>query len=375
MGDKNLPPSHHRLEKARRDGQAPLSRDVTRLVIFGAVFELAAGASSMVFSKLSDFITGAINAISAPLAVKGAATLWMMEQAAMMIAALAGFAALMAVVSTWPQSRFLVSPNALSKGLSRLNPAAGIKGLFGKEKLLMLVIGPAKLAILFCVLVPHLKAALPSIIQTFRISLDDFLPAVGSLIKDVEHRSLPIFLVFAVFDFELQRIMFKRNLMMDHNDMKEEYKEMEGDPHAKGHRKSIQKQLANEVAPKQTRKPNVVAVNPSRIAVALAYQPGVDDLPVIVTKGAGGRADEIRKWARANHVPMIRYVKLARILYATGREGRHIPSSAIEAVAILYQAVRDLEQSGGPAVDDRIELPEIDPRIGDRVLPGISLDS
>ncbi|KWA24783.1 hypothetical protein WT37_04320 [Burkholderia territorii] len=333
----------------------------------GTVFELVAQSASLWYEKIEGFVTQATRAVSAPSAARITIAWSIIGDAAGILASLAFFAALMAIVSTWPQSRFIISTKALSKGFEKLNPASGIKGLFGVQKLLMLVLGPMKIGVLACVLVLHVLDEVPVALQLFYMPVHSLGISVGSFYRDLEHRALAVFLVFATLDYVMQRFMFRRQLKMDHQDMKDEYKQMEGDPHAKGHRKAIAKQLVNDIRPVQTGKPNVVVVNPHHIAVALAYAPSTDALPIIVLKGTGHRADEIRKWARENRIPMIRYVKLARILYGVGREGDHIPSIAVQATAVLYQAVRDLAASGVVAIDDRIELPEIDPKIGDEM--------
>ncbi|RKP46888.1 EscU/YscU/HrcU family type III secretion system export apparatus switch protein [Trinickia fusca] len=374
MGDKNLPPTQHRLQKARRDGKVTISQDVTRLVLFGALFEVTCASSTYWYDKFSAFLTQAIAAATRPRGVSMQAAWSIIGDAASLAAALAGLAALLAIVATWPQSRFLVSTKALTHGFEKLNPASGFKQLFGTEKLLMVTIGPAKIVILAAVLYPKVREYLPPILQLFRVPLNMSALGAGLLLRSTEHLALSLFFVFAALDYYLQRLMFRRQLKMDHQDMKDEYKETEGDPHAKGYMRSMRKQFANEAPSNAPRKPNVVAVNPRRIAVGLCYEEGRDSLPLVVVRGAGARADEIRKWARENRVPMIRYVKLARILYAVGREGQYIPAVTVKAVAVLYKAVNELRASGDPAVDDRVYLPEVDPHVGEQMLPGPTLD-
>ncbi|KVU44443.1 hypothetical protein WK66_17310 [Burkholderia ubonensis] len=362
------------MQKARRDGKVTISQDITRLILFGAVFEFTYVSSTFWYGKLSGFLTQATAAATASREVSMQAAWSIIGDAALLAATLAGLSALLAIAATWPQSRFLVSTKALTRGFEKLNPAGGLKQLFGTEKLVMIAIGPAKIVILAVVLYPKVREYLPPILQLFRVPLNMSAVGAGLLLRSTAHLALSLFFLFAVLDYYLQRLMFRRQLKMDHQDMKDEYKETEGDPHAKGYMRSMRKQLANEAPSNAPRQPNVVAVNPQRIAVGLCYEEGSDSLPIVVVRGAGRRADEIRKWARENRVPMIRYVKLARILYAVGREGQVIPTATVKAVAVLYKAVNELRASGNPSVDDRLYLPEIDPHLGEQALPGPTLE-
>ncbi|WP_081058773.1 flagellar biosynthesis protein FlhB [Burkholderia cepacia] len=374
MGDKTLPPTQRRLQKARRDGKVTISQDVTRFILFGGVFEFICVSGALWYGKLSGFLMKAITAVTASQTVRMSAAWSVGSDAAVLAITLAGLSALLAIAATWPQSRFIVSTKALSHGVEKLNPAGGLKQLLGTEKIFMGAISLLKVTILVAVLYPKARDYVPSILQLSRFPLNTSALGVAQILRSTAHIALFIFLLFSVVDYYIQRLMFRRQLKMDHQDMKDEYKESEGDPHAKGYMRSIRKQFANEQPSNVSRQPNVVAVNPQRIAVGLCYEEGRDSLPIIVVRGAGRRADEIRKWARENQVPMIRYVKLARILYAVGREGQYVPTATVKAVAVLYKALIELRASGDRFVDDRVYLPEVDPRLGDQVLPGLPLE-
>jgi len=169
--------------------------------------------------------------------------------------------------------------------------------------------------------------------------------------------TLGLLLAMGIVDFALQKYFHAKKLRMSHDDIKKEYKQAEGDPHVKGHRRQLAKELLNQ-APTTPRKPvedaDMLVVNPTHYAVALYYRPGVTPLPVIHCKGQDDDALSLIERAKRAKIPVVQSVWLARTLYKVG-DGRHIPRTTLLAVAHIYQVVRQLDEITDEVI--RVEAP------------------
>ena len=135
--------------------------------------------------------------------------------------------------------------------------------------------------------------------------------------------------------------------MMSKDEVKREYKESEGDPHIKGKRKQLQKELLNDSGVSQVKRAKVLVTNPTHFAVALDYEQDRTPLPVILAKGEGPRALRMMEAAREAGVPIMRNVPLARALYHNGEENEYIPKDLIGPVAEVLRWVQSLESEKG----------------------------
>ncbi len=132
--------------------------------------------------------------------------------------------------------------------------------------------------------------------------------------------------------------------MMSMEEIKQEYKQMEGDPHMKGHRKEMAREIAMGEMVENTRKANVVVTNPTHVAVALFYEEGETPLPIVLSKGEGSIAEAIRRVAEEEGIPIMQNIPLARALLGKAQLGQYIPSEFIEPVAELLLALRRMAE-------------------------------
>ena len=150
------------------------------------------------------------------------------------------------------------------------------------------------------------------------------------------------FAVLAALDFLYTKYKYNKDHMMSIDEVKREYKEMEGDPQIKQKRKQLHQEMINQNTLSKTRKAKVLIVNPTHFAVAIDYEPGRTDLPVVLAKGQGDLARRMIKIAQEENIPVMRQPPLARALYAEGNEDEFVPRDLLIQVAEILKIVSKL---------------------------------
>ena len=145
--------------------------------------------------------------------------------------------------------------------------------------------------------------------------------------------------IVAVADYAYQKFSHKKSLMMTKQEVKEEYKQMEGDPHIKGKIKQKQRQMATQRMMQAVPSATVIVTNPTHISIAIRYEQGKDTTPVVVAKGADNVAFKIREIAKSHDIPIIENVPLARLIYKEVEIDQEIPEEMYKAVAEVLVAV------------------------------------
>ena len=245
----------------------------------------------------------------------------------------------------------LIQPKA-----QRINPASGLKRIFGAHGWIEMGKSLLKVVLLTAigwVMLSRIAAQSGALVST------DVRAAVGSLSGSL---TLTMFamagglVLIAMVDVPVQMVQLFRQLRMTKQEVKDEHKETEGNPESKNALRQRQRDFAKRSLKKAVASANVVLTNPTHFAVALRYQRGADQVPVVVAKGRGITAQAIRELAAESKVPLLEYPMLARALYYTSREGQEIRDDLYQAVATVLAFVFGLNrQFGGRA--PAIEVP------------------
>jgi len=225
------------------------------------------------------------------------------------------------------------APEAIRPDFSKVNPFAGIKRLFSRQALAELVKSLIKVGVVGWIG----YAALSSESEKILPLVDQGVPAIfkygSSITFSLLWKTGLAMAIMAALDFLFQRWEFERNLRMTRQEVKEEYKQTEGDPQVKSRIRSIQRAMARKRMMAAVPEADVVITNPTHLAVALSYRPGEVDAPVVVAKGAGHLAERIKAIASASGVPVIENKPLAQGLFKLVDVGEPIPEMLYQAVA------------------------------------------
>lgn len=240
---------------------------------------------------------------------------------------------LAAVVATFAQTRFLVTAEVLKPKWDRLSPLQGFKRLFSLRSLVEAFKGLLKITVLLYFVYSCLQDLLT---ESPRYLTADVTPACEHLLGAIFVMLMKVgvaFLALAAVDILYQWWDYERQLRMSKQEIKEEYKQTEGDPQVKGKIKELQRKMAQSRMMQQVPQSDVVVRNPTHYAVALRYHPGEDDAPVVLAKGQDELAMRIVRIAEENNISIIENVPLARALYAEVELNDPIPPTLYEAVA------------------------------------------
>lgn len=241
--------------------------------------------------------------------------------------------AICAVVATFAQTRLLVSGELLRPKFSRINPLQGIKRLFSLKSVIDALKGIIKIILLLVIIYISLE---DMVLESYKYLYTDLRAACAHLFDGAKSMVIRIaiaFIAVAALDFMYQWWDYERQLKMSKQEIKEEYKQTEGDPQVKGKIKQIQRERAQRRMMQQVPSADVVIRNPTHFAVALRYKPEQDAAPIVLAKGQDELALRIVKMAEEHKVAVIENVPLARSLYASTELDQEIPPELYGPVA------------------------------------------
>nr|WP_298166967.1 type III secretion system export apparatus subunit SctU [uncultured Pseudomonas sp.] len=358
-GEKTEQATDHKLSEARKKGEVGQSQDVHKLLICWGLIEAILALADDGMRQLQSLIELPLRRLDQPFVRTFEEVL---VQAGWMLASFSivavGLAVLLRVIGGWSQFGPLFAPKAFKLDFNRLNPVNQFKQMFSAQKLTELLTSVLKAAAICSVLYIVVKPALGVLIKLALTDLDQYWHTLADLFAQVAHATLGTLLAIAAFDFGLQKFFFLKRQRMSKEDIRNEHKQAEGDPHTKGHRKSMARQLIDQPPskpkPSRTEKADMLLVNPTHFAVALYYRPDTTPLPRILYKGQDADARELIAQAQEDGIPVIRYIWLARTLYKSD-EGSYIPRDTLQAVAQVYRLLRELDEELGEEV---IEMPD-----------------
>lgn len=363
-------PSPQRLEKAREEGQVPQSRELATFVVLmtsGATLWMMAGNLGQTMSKI---VRGGLQFDPAVARDSAYVMTQLSDQFLAAALALAPFLALVvvaALASPLLLRGWLFSTKAFMPDFKRLNPLSGIQRMFSTQGLVELVKSLAKVGLLGVVAVWLIWSNLDAI---FSLSLEEPSGAIrhmGNLIGKVFLLASGAMIFIVVLDLPYQLWSYFNKLKMSKEQLRQEAKESEGDPHVKARIRAQQREMARRRMMAEIPTADVVVTNPTHYAVALKYSEGKMGAPRVVAKGADAVAAKIRELAAEHKVPLLEAPPLARALFRHTELGDEIPATLYAAVAEVLAYVfqlRHFQQAGGAYPNAPTSLPvppELDP--------------
>ena len=246
---------------------------------------------------------------------------------------------LVGLVGNIAQVGFMFTPEVIQPKLSKINPISGFKRIFSLKSLVELVKSLMKITIVAFAVYLVVKGGLRDLIFTLDMEPLRIFFFIGSLVLKVCLTAAVIFLIIAILDYMYQRYEHEKNLRMSKEEIRNEFKQMEGDPHIKGKRKAQQRAISMNRMIHAIPEATVVVTNPTHLSIALKYKAGEFDTPVIVAKGAGTIALKIREIASEHEIPIIENKPVAQLLYKNAEIGDEIPMEVYQAVAEILALV------------------------------------
>ncbi|GAB2182553.1 flagellar biosynthesis protein FlhB [Denitratisoma sp. agr-D3] len=373
--EKTEPASSRRIEQAREEGQVPQSRELLAFMVLLATVSGMWGMSGWISHHAEAIMRHGLNfgreaAFSDRIMQTSFVTLC--EEALMLAAPIFLLSVVAAIAAPAMIGGLVFSPKALALNFGRIDPVSGIKRVISMQGLGELVKAILKSLLIGGVvwwMVRHDGETLFSLLgQSIEVGIGSFFHI---LFKAGMVLLVGVALIVAL-DVPFQLWQYYAKLRMTKEELKQEHKEQEGDPHLKAKIRAQQREMARNRMMADVPKADVVVTNPTHFSVALKYESGSMGAPVVVAKGMNEVALKIREIAGENRVPVLEAPPLARALYRHTEIGDQIPAKLYTAVAEVMAYVYQLNQylaDGGatllpPAVPEQISVPaELDPGV------------
>lgn len=333
--EKTEQPTSHKLEEARKEGNVFQSRDIATLAVLGGTFFVLSRTISGMSGRIGSFLVWILDYLGTSGTLQPDRTILMRFLATAAICALPIMltAMVIGIVAHGVQTKFLFVGKLARPKASRLNPLQGLKRMFSLRNLVELIKNIVKIVFLFVIGYSTINSSLSTIARMQNMAPANAAAALWSLIMDLVARICLAFAAIAAADFLFQRYQYRRDMMMTKQEVKEEFKMLEGNPEIKNRIRRIQREMSQRRMMQDVPKADVVIRNPTHVAVALKYDPKYASAPYVVARGLDNIALKIVETAEEAGVPSIENKPLARGLYRNVDIGQPILQEYFGAVA------------------------------------------
>ena len=335
-------------EEARRQGRVARSPEIAHAVVLLALTGVLATQGPAFVAGCRDLFTYFLGRMGAlDLTPQGIVSLQTTVAPAVLalVAPIALGALASGLAANLLQVGLHVSGQPLTPKLDRIDPFKGARRIFSPEGGVELLKALLKVAVIGWVAWGVVGSAVTTLLPATGGSGGLILEGVGRRLLSLGLRVGLALLVLAILDYGYQRWRFERSLMMSRAEMEEELKHEEGSPQVKARLRALQRQMRRRRMMTEVPKADVVVVNPTHVAVALRYERGAMQAPVVVAKGMRRLAAKIRELAETHRIPVVQDPPLARTLYKEVDVGQPIPVALFEAVARVLAHVYRLHQA------------------------------
>lgn len=351
-GEKTEEPTSKKLEDARKEGQVAKSKEIANafgLLSLFLVMKLYLGTMGIRFLELFSAVYDQIPAVvkmyngNLPNASLQVLIRSMMLRLLLILAPILLIGVAVAFVCDVVQVQWKPTTKPLKPKFSKLNPVKGFGRMFSPNSIIELIKSILKLGLIGYVVYSYLKDRISDIFLLYDITLKQAIGLIGELVVDLGIRIAAIYMVIAFLDFGYQKWKFKQDMKMTKQEVKDEYKNQEGDPQIKGKQKQRMREASMRRMMQQLPEADVVITNPTHYAVAIKYDADKYDAPYVLAKGENYLAQRIKDVAKENDIEIVENKPLARMLYANVEVGGFVPPELYQAVAEVLAFVYHLK--------------------------------
>ncbi|MEW6595623.1 MAG: flagellar biosynthesis protein FlhB [Thermodesulfobacteriota bacterium] len=345
--EKSEAPTPRRLQEARKKGDVAKSMEVPSAAVLLAGLLTLYFTSSYMLDRLGGLLRhflANMHTIQIIPDTMTALTRETMITAALILAPVMGAIIVVALIANYAQVGVLFTTEKITPKFEKISPIKGFSNIFSKQTLATMVKSVAKLAIVGYIAYREVEASLPGILPLMDEPPYQILVFMSRVAFWIFLKAALIIAVLAAMDYAFQRWQFMEKMKMTKQEIKDEAKQTEGDPHVKGRIRAIQMEMARRRMMAEVPKADVVITNPTRLAIALRYDGLTMAAPVVVAKGAGVIAQRIKEIAAEHGIPLVENKPLAQALYKAVNLGAAIPATLFQAVAEVLAYVYSLKK-------------------------------
>ncbi len=351
-GEKTEPATAKKLSDARKEGQVAKSREIANALGIMAVFlvlkfwvGVMGNQFLNVFANVYQKIPGTVTFWQGEMPQNDIRMVYryMILQIVIIIAPILIVGFLVAFLSEVAQVGWHPTAKPMMPKFSKLNPLSGFKRIFSVNSLVELIKAIAKIGLVIYICYNYLQDKWNLLFLLYDMPLMQALNLASETMTDLGIRIAAVYLIIAAADFIYQKVKFSRDMRMTKQEIKEEYKQQEGDPQIKGKIRQKMREVSQRRMMQELPQADVVITNPTHYAVAIKYDPKIADAPIVIAKGEDYLAARIKEVARENEIEIVENKPLARMLYANVDVGGAVPPELYQAVAEVLAFVYHLK--------------------------------
>jgi flagellar biosynthetic protein FlhB len=355
-GEKTEPATQKKLDDARKEGKVAKSKELTSafdlIVLFlvlkifvSYVGERLIGVFTYVYANMADFLkvnrgylsTKAISTLMISLILK-----WLLIVLPFFL-----FGIAITLIISVIQVGWKISTKPMEPKLSKFNPINGFQRIFSKDSLFNLLLCIVKIILIAITAYTCIKDKQDELFILYSISLKQAIALIGDIIINTGLRISIVYMIIGIADFVYQKWKFKDEMKMTKQEVKDEYKNTEGDPQIKGRQRRKMQEASQRRMMQDVPKADVVITNPTHLAVALKYDAETNRAPILLAKGEDYLAQKIKEAARENHIEIVENKPLARMIYHNVEIGAEIPPELYQSVAEVLAMVYHTKNPNG----------------------------
>ncbi len=341
-GEKTEEPTAKKLDDARDEGQVAKSKEIANglgLLALFVVLKVWIGTMGKQFLQSFNQVYDRIPSIcrlqggTSPLGDITSLLRTIMLRLIIILLPIFAVGVIVAFLSDLIQVKWHPTAKPLKPKLSKLNPINGFKKIFSAQSLVELVKSIAKIFLIAYVTYGFIKGKGALLYSLYDMPMMQAVNLIGETVISLGIRISVIYMIIALADFAYQKFKFKKDMRMTKQEIKEEYKNSEGDPEIKGKIKQRMREASQRRMMQSVPQADVVITNPTHYAVAIKYDPETAPAPIVIAKGADFLAQKIKDIARENDIEIVEDKPLARMLYANVEVDAQVPPELYQAVA------------------------------------------
>lgn len=348
-GEKTEPATPKKLEKAREEGQTPKSQDLNTAVLLFVLFTCLRVFGGFMLDHIHKsfrfFYSGISEYSREEFTIARAEGLlrYGIQETFITLLPIIALALIGAFVVNVVQVKWKVTWKPLKPKPSKISPMSGLKRMFSKDKLFELLKAVVKVGVLFYAVYDSLKDEWGLVLNIYQLDLWPAITLIVNTVLMISFKISAVFLVIAFADWMYQKHKFNTDMKMTKQEVKDEYKNTEGNPQIKGQIRRKMQEASRRRMMQELPEADVVITNPTHLAVALKYDKEEAEAPIVIAKGADYLAARIKETAKENRIEIVENKPLARMLYHNVELGEQIPPELYQMVAEILAYVYGLQ--------------------------------
>ncbi len=352
-GEKTEPATEKKLREAREEGKVSKSKELTAafdLIVLFLVLKIFVAVTGSGFISVFEYVYKLMPDFL---------SMYAMDMSAEAVNGFFGEIYRQMLIISWPfflfgfaitliisifQVGWKVSTKPMKPKMDRFNPISGFKRIISKDSIFEFFKSVLKIGVIMYVAYTSIKDHQNDLFILYDIPLGQAIALCGEVVIDAGLKISIVYLVVGIADYAYQKFRFNEEMKMTKQEVKDEYKNTEGNPEIKGRQRQRMREASRRRMMQDVPKADVVITNPTHLAVAIKYEPELNKAPVVLAKGEDHLAQKIRELAKENRIEIVENKPLARMLYANVEVGSEIPPELYQAVAEILAMVYNMKE-------------------------------